>query len=35
MTLLCYTYDPEAKTTIDAEIDRMVAAIKDFWLKKL
>ncbi len=35
MTLLCYTYYPEAKTTIDTEIDRMVAAIKDFWLKKL
>ena len=27
MALLCYAHDPEAKSKVDAELDRMVAAI--------
>lgn len=33
MSLLCYPYDPEARAIVDAELDRMVAVIADFWLK--
>ncbi len=30
MSLLCYPLDPEAKAKVDAELDRMVAAIADY-----
>ncbi len=33
MSLLCYAHDPQAKASVDAEIDRMVAVVGDFWQK--
>jgi hypothetical protein len=30
MSLLCYSHDPEAKETVDAELDRMVVAIGQY-----
>lgn len=30
ISLLCYPLDPEAKAKVDAELDRMVAAIADY-----
>lgn len=33
MALLCYPHDPDAKTQIDAELDRMVAAIGEYGRK--
>lgn len=30
LSLLCYPLDPEAKAKVDAELDRMVAAIADY-----
>ncbi len=30
MSLLCYPLDPDAKAKVDAELDRMVAAIADY-----
>ena len=30
LALLCYPYDTESKTLVDAELDRMVAAIGDY-----
>jgi hypothetical protein len=32
-TLLCYSYDPEAKAKADAELDRMVAVIGEYGRK--
>jgi len=34
MSLLCYASDADAKATVDAEIDRMIAVIRDYWLKQ-
>lgn len=33
MALLCYPHDPDAKAQIDAELDRMVAAIGEYGRK--
>lgn len=33
MSLLCYACDAEAKAIVDAEVDRMIAVIRDYWLK--
>ncbi|MCE2999367.1 MAG: hypothetical protein ACK59Y_01865 [Betaproteobacteria bacterium] len=30
LSLLCYPLDPDAKTRVDAELDRMVKAIGDY-----
>lgn len=34
MSLLCYAGDAEVKVIVDAEIDRMIAVIRDYWLKQ-
>ncbi len=34
MSLLCYADDAEVKVIVDAEIDRMIAVIRDYWLKQ-
>jgi hypothetical protein len=35
MALVSFAHDPEAKAIVDAELDRMVATIENFWLKSL